>query len=172
MTERKYVPLQCSVCGKEMLIRSDYINKHSGICMSCQKKQNHNATKHGEHKTRLYRIWSGLFHRRHYKKTPNVCAEWKDYTKFRDWAMVNGYSENLTIDRIDNNGDYEPSNCQWITHKENSGKDKLIFSDKECAAVYEARKQIGLTQREMAQKLGVSRSTIRRAEKKAKGEAI
>jgi hypothetical protein len=52
-----------------------------------------------------------------------VCDEWReDFQTFYDWAMANGYSDDLTIDRIDNDGDYEPSNCQWITQAENTRK--------------------------------------------------
>lgn len=48
-----------------------------------------------------------------------ICKEWLDsYEKFYDWAMLNGYSKELTIDRINNNGNYEPNNCKWSTRKE------------------------------------------------------
>lgn len=47
-----------------------------------------------------------------------VCDEWQTYEPFRDWAKGNGYQENLTIDRINNDGNYEPSNCRWITNYE------------------------------------------------------
>jgi hypothetical protein len=47
-----------------------------------------------------------------------VCAEWEEFQTFHDWAMTNGYAENLTIDRKDVNGDYDPSNCRWATMKE------------------------------------------------------
>jgi len=49
-----------------------------------------------------------------------VCDKWLDFVPFRDWALANGYRDNLTIDRITSNGNYEPSNCRWITGFENN----------------------------------------------------
>ena len=84
---------------------------------------------HGESNTRLYNIWECMKTRcynKHHIKYHNyggrgisICDSWKNsYINFRDWALMNGYNENLTIDRINVNGNYEPSNCQWITHAE------------------------------------------------------
>lgn len=153
-----------------MSIRNDYVFKHSGVCLSCQSKGNSFAKKHGGYKTRLYKIWLGLKHRRYENYNPKVCDEWKDFSVFRELALSNGYSDNLTIDRIDNKGDYEPTNCQWITIEENAGKDKLLFTNEQGKELFLERKDLKITQREMAKKLGVSRNTIQRLEKRAKEE--
>jgi len=78
--------------------------------------------------TRLYRIWKIMKTRcynKNFHKYPRyggrgivVCEEWKNsFISFRNWALENGYADNLTIDRINNNGNYEPSNCRWVTNK-------------------------------------------------------
>lgn len=82
---------------------------------------------------RLYGIWAGMKNRcysdssssaKWYKeKGIKVCKEWKnDFYAFQDWALANGYDDDLTIDRIDPDGNYEPDNCQWITRSDNIRK--------------------------------------------------
>lgn len=69
-------------------------------------------------KYRCYNPKSSRFHR-YGGRGIKMCDEWfNDYVSFRDWCYSNGYKEGLTIDRIDNDGDYEPNNCRWVTQKE------------------------------------------------------
>lgn len=86
-------------------------------------------SKHGESRTRLHRIWIDMRTRCYNENTKvyqnygargiKICDEWKDsFANFREWALNNGYSDELTIDRIDVNGDYSPNNCKWSTKKE------------------------------------------------------
>lgn len=80
---------------------------------------------HGLGKTRLYIIWLTMRSRCNNPKTINyryyggkginVCEEWDSFTNFYDWAMDNGYSDGLTLDRLSSDGNYEPTNCRWIS---------------------------------------------------------
>jgi hypothetical protein len=87
-------------------------------------------TTHGGCDTRLNRIWIGMRARcrnprdttyRHYGgRGITVSPAWDDFAAFRSWSLANGYSNDLELDRIDNNGPYSPRNCQWVTHKANT----------------------------------------------------
>lgn len=82
----------------------------------------------GRKPTRIYRIWKNMKKRCYNKNDPDyryygyrgieVCPEWHEFAPFNAWAMANGYADNLTLDRIDNDGNYEPQNCKWATRKE------------------------------------------------------
>ncbi|WP_322353969.1 hypothetical protein [Paratractidigestivibacter sp.] len=117
-------------CGKECEVEGSCFR--SGKQMSCgcyaSERIRKANTKHNGFGTRLYEIWRQM-HRRCYGEHTkfykdyggrgiSVCGEWRDFSVFREWAYKNGYAENLTIDRIDVNGNYEPSNCRWATMKQ------------------------------------------------------
>jgi hypothetical protein len=82
--------------------------------------------------TRLYKVWCGMKQRcnnpncEHYHRYGGrgikICPEWNDkhgFAEFAKWALTHGYKSNLQIDRINNNGNYEPSNCRFVTALEN-----------------------------------------------------
>lgn len=82
---------------------------------------------HGESKTRLFKIWDNMIQRCTNEKYPRfgnyggrgifVCDEWKEYATFSTWAKASGYSDDLTIDRKDNNKGYFPDNCRWVSYE-------------------------------------------------------
>lgn len=118
-------------CGNEVFILADNLKSGHTTSCGCFKKEKSSTThkKHGLLKnTRLYNTWRNIKSRCHNINRENykyygargikVCDEWKDdFQNFYTWAMENGYKENLTIDRIDANGNYEPSNCRWVDMK-------------------------------------------------------
>jgi len=132
-----------------------------------------NNFKHGFTKIKLHKVWRDIKDRclnikvSSYKdyggRGITICPEWaNDYIAFRDWAINNGYSEELQINRINNDGNYEPFNCNFLTAKENTRnrrghKIKSIEMANEIRDLYKAKKY---TQREIAKIYGVSFSLI------------
>lgn len=121
---------QCD-CGNLLIVpRRRLIDSGSTrSCKECLRKQQSMAhTTHGMKNTRLYRIWSGMKDRtcnskskywnRYGGRGVYLCDEWKnDFLTFKTWSYANGYSDNLTLDRINNNDGYTPNNCRWVSYK-------------------------------------------------------
>jgi hypothetical protein len=141
----RYVVTQCLDCKKEKEVRIDSWNrvKQQWRCLSCAVKNtfktNPELSKqiglknqtHGESRNKnkrghwLYTRWQKMKKRckespTYIQKNIQVCEEWrKSYEKFKAWSELNGADPKLELDRINNKGNYEPSNCRWITHQQN-----------------------------------------------------
>lgn len=118
---------------------------------------------HGGTGTRLHKIWLSMRERcyrvnhTYYKnyggRGIKICDEWQTFEPFRDWAMSHGYADNLTIDRIDYDGDYSPDNCRWSTMKEQQNNKR---SNRVVA--YRGKKY---TLTELAEKSGLKKTTLK-----------
>lgn len=114
-------------CENETKVRIRNLQNGNTRSCGCLKKEK--ATTHGLKKHSLWGTWNNMKQRcgnknnkdfRHYGgRGIAICNEWhNDFKMFYDWAISNGWQKGLTIDRVDNNGNYEPNNCRWVTMKE------------------------------------------------------
>lgn len=137
-------------CENETIVVVPSYRLKSGKTRSCGCLQrdtvismNKDREKYPENdrETRLYSIWKGMRARTTYESQSSyknyggrgidICDEWKsDYMSFKDWSLANGYSDTLTIDRINTNDSYHPSNCKWSTRKEqnNNQRSNIVLS--------------------------------------------
>ena len=134
-------------CGNIAIVHQQNLkSEHTSSC-GCYNSEvaSEREKEHGQSGTRLYNIWHDMIYRcynsnhRSYKdyggKGIIVCNEWKDdFEVFRNWAIENGYKENLSIDRIDSDKNYCPENCRWATdiQQANNTSRNLIFTVDGC----------------------------------------
>ena len=161
----EYYLCKCD-CGKETVVEKSHLRKKVGATESCGCSM---GTHHMSHKNRIWGIWAGIRKRclGQNKNSPDyknyrgrgikICEEWKkDFMSFYNWAIQNGYKDNLTIERIDNNGNYDPSNCRWAPREEQSanrrGNRKILFDGKE-NTIKQLAEKMGLKYHTMYMKL-------------------
>lgn len=140
--------------------------------------------KHGKRRTRLYTVYSNIKTRCYNTKNSrykyygargiSMCDEWRnDFQAFFDWAIENGYREDLTIDRIDTNGNYEPANCRWVTWQEqqnNRRNNHLIEFNGQVHTMAEWARLSGIPYLTLAQRINVYGWSVERALTERVGE--
>jgi hypothetical protein len=117
-------------CGKIFTTRGTRLRAGKAMSCGCYGASilSRKTKKHGMSETRIYHTWHSMVKRccdekcRHYKfygaKGVKVCSQWKNFMSFYSWAMNNGYNDDLTIERVDCTGNYEPKNCKFISKQE------------------------------------------------------
>ena len=157
-------------CGGEIIATYSQLNRGNTKSCGCLNREQttvRNAT-HNESKTRLYKIWVGMRQR---CNNPNkvryadyggrgikVCDDWDNYLTFKNWAISNGYDDTMSIERVDVDKDYCPTNCKWIPLSDQSKNRRscnmLTYNGKT------------LTISDWARELNIHRSTINKRLKK------
>jgi hypothetical protein len=158
-------------CGSEF--EAQIANVKNGHTQSCGCLQKSKVTTHGLIKHPIYKVWQGMktrcynpkgkkFHR-YGGRGIKVCVEWEnDFKTFYDFCTQNGYKKGLEIDRIDNNGNYEPKNCRFVTSAENVRNRSTTKLNWDLVSEIRAKKLLNpkLTLKEIAVTYGVDETTI------------
>ena len=156
-------------CGKEKIVPGAYLisgrTKSCG-CLYAENRKKPKRITHGKTKTRIYREYRSMivrctqnYHNKdaYYSRGISVCQEWNEkevgFMRFFEWAINNGYSDDLTLDRIDVNGNYSPENCRWVTMKvqQNNRRDNIMIE-------YNGKTQ---TMKQWCEELGLNYGMVR-----------
>lgn len=149
---RTYI-LICS-CGKQFSALKGNVNKgHTKSC-GCRNPTHY----HGLRDSPIYGSWDAMTQRctnQNHRAYSNyggrgisICEEWRNFLKFHEWAINNGWAAKMELDRKDNNGNYEPGNCRWVTHSinnRNKRNNRLLTYNEETKTLQEWSEITGLS---------------------------
>lgn len=160
-------------CGNTKRIRGEFLRRGSTTSCGCYhsevaaKAAREAHTFHGDARSRLYGIWHGMktrcndlndpYHAKDYStRGITYCDEWEVYEPFRDWALSHGYRDDLTLDRIDVNGNYCPENCRWTTmtvQQRNKRNNRYIEWNGETCTLSEWSERTGISSSVISRRL-------------------
>lgn len=168
---------QCECGNTSVVLGTRLTSGHTKSCGCYNADMSKDrVTTHGMSKTRLYSIWKDMLKRCNYENATNytnyggkgirVCDEWYDFERFRDWAIVHGYLDSLTIDRIDNSSGYNPENCRWVDMKvqeRNTSRNRVLTFAGETHCMMEWAEKLGINYRTLQNRLNLYGWSIERA---------
>lgn len=143
-------------CGEQRPVLGQDLRAGKSKSCGCDGSRSHignRAKKHGATGTRLHRIWVNMRKRcrdindkRYGGRGIRICPEWDKFTTFQSWALETGYSDSLSIERIDVNGNYTPDNCCWATPQQQSENRRFVAKNKDGKLWWHVAKENGITQ--------------------------
>lgn len=156
-------------CGNDTIVSANHLRRGGVKSCGCYKKDLMSNRKNAHHKTntKIYKVYAGIKSRCYNENNQDyscyggrgikICNEWlSDFMNFYNWAMSNGYRENLTIERIDVNGNYEPKNCRWATRIEqsnNTRRNRFVIYNNEKHTIAEWSRILGIDYRKLENRI-------------------
>ena len=172
---------ECDCGNKDVITLGESLKQGKTISCGCYRSDL--LSKHRQSFSRIYRIYTGIVyrckpnHRKYYgMRGIRLCEEWSGengYTNFYKWSMEHGYSDDLSIDRIDVNGDYSPNNCRWASVEQQSyNKRNTVYVkyDGEYISLLELSKKTGIPKQTLYNRIHNKNKTVEEAVKMGIGK--
>ena len=156
-------------CGNEKDVSTKDLRRGTIKSCGCLRREitSKRQKTHGSTETRIYHIWTTMKRRCETAKTGKmrkdyldrgiiVCNEWHDFSVFQKWAYSNGYTDKLTIDRINNDGNYCPENCRWVdilTQENNKRNNVRLTYNNKTQTIAQWAREIGMKYNTLAERL-------------------